>query len=249
MTDAQYSIEHEVAQSPNTSAAVVYFVQNLPPQLYFRSANITFNKDSGVHTLNAFCFDVDGRLSMRERMPEGLLPEKIAFDPVQLAPILARAKSFEEMMRAGIPVTIITPNAGRERMDGKKGEVVPAQGALIERFRDRLHIVTISQNEYDWVKYNARKKERIPAASYVWEDKHDLARQAVIFDNPVKVPFSSAKTDKLFGPSADFYTDNLNGVLMNLGLPTLVEMASPDLNRPTLFRKPYRRPFVPGVSA
>ena len=146
--------------------------------------------------------DKDGLFKFIEGkiVPDGLMPPAKAQDPAQLSTVLARTLSMQDMLKAGVTIIIAAVNSGRPRVDDGSTEVILPRGALIRKYRN---VVALSEMDPD---FYAENKEKIPAASYVWQIGED-GKTAAVFASQINDPNSGVPFDKLYGNEALPFVD------------------------------------------
>jgi hypothetical protein len=242
----RYDIEFALAQFP--VAAVVLYALEIPPEFYLNPKDVCRAGYGGLYKMNTY----RGQSKNMERdtgVPYGLLSGEIAKDPAQLSPILGSTLSMHEILKAGIPVTIVTTDAGRRRIDWPSHYVQILPGSLLSK-KNNLTLITVDQKFFDANKIvevkefseNANTVDTyirmpMPMAGYYWQDAKGIPHEAAMFDKPVCLPPVKGVTNKVSGKYASLHVDNINGMLMKLNLPTIYEMAAPELNRPGFFGK------------
>jgi hypothetical protein len=258
----RYEIEIAVSKSP--FASVVLFCQQWPTEFYLNPNDIyqDWLGNKKVCLLKPPYKTAYKKASEDPRLPRNLLSNKLAADPFQLSELLASTVSMHEMLHAGVPVTIIAARAGRLQANSNYYEVTPPSQSLLQRYRRNLTIVTVGQEFYDANKvvvvtqenFDDRKantsiKVPMPMAGYFWEDADGTPHQAALFNPPTRLSPKLGVTNKVSGINARLYIDNIDGMLMKLDMPTLLEMATPELNPENYVGPPYRRLVAPSIEA
>jgi hypothetical protein len=153
----QFEIENAVAQSKKGLA--VFVVPTILTPMFIDPEAVT--NENGLHTLKKGC-----------GIPDGLVPEEKAKDPLQLATVLARVLSFRAMLEQGIIMIVMLVEPERKKADKKMGFVDKEQVMeLVNSYPDQLHFVTISKNDYeDYEDY----KDKVCAATYFFYEGHSL---------------------------------------------------------------------------
>lgn len=184
----QREIELDVARSraDGKMGAAIFFVPTPLTPLFINPDDV-FQDSDGLF-----------KLKQGKRMPEGLIPPEKAEEAAQLSTVLGRVLSMRDMLEAGLPITVFLVNSGRPRVDNKAENVVPAQGSLIERYKERWKIVEMTKEEYD------QNKDSIAAASYLWWNQKGNMREAVFFASQINA-HDGARFDKLFDNDAQDY--------------------------------------------
>jgi hypothetical protein len=117
---------------------------------------------------------------------------------------------MHEVLKSGAEVVIITKDPDRARFDDKNKNVIPAEGSLLERHRDKLNVFTVSPEKF------AEYEKTMASAAYTFLTKGlDMETAAV---KAVQIHKATKTTENIMfkGKDADVYVDAALKTLLTL---------------------------------